>query len=130
MAERQQTFFECCKTQAMLFTTKKKDSTLKSQNEDLELKIRDDELQVVQKMKHLGVQIDCSLDWTEQINAVSTKASRALGFLKHAKSYIPRESLKALYTGVVEHHFRYCFSFWAVQAQLKLISSRNVLQES
>ena len=65
------------KTHAMLVSTKKKHSTLKSRNEDLQLKIREHDLQVVQKTKYLGVQIDCNLDWKEQIKAVSTKASRA-----------------------------------------------------
>ena len=93
------------KTHAMLVTTRKKHSTLKSQNEDLELRIRENDLQVVQKTNYLGVQIDCSLDWKEQIKAVSTKVSRAVGFLKHARSFLPRESLKSLYTGIVEPHF-------------------------
>ena len=100
------------KTHAMLVCTKQKHATLKSRNEDLKLKIRENELPVVEKTKYLGVQIDCSLDWKEQIKAVSAKVSRAVGFLKHAKSFLPRESLKTLYTGIVEPHFRYCCSVW------------------
>ena len=34
----------------------------------------------MQKTKYLGVQIDHSLDWKEQIKAVSAKVSRAVGF--------------------------------------------------
>ena len=58
----------------------------------------------------LVLQIDCSLDWKEQIKAVSTKVSRAVGFLKHAKSFLPKEALQTLYAGIVEPHFRYCCS--------------------
>ena len=72
------------------------------------MKIRDNELEVVQKIKYLGVQIDCSLDWKEQIKAVSTKVSRVIGFLRHTKSFLPIASLKTLYTRIVEPHFRYC----------------------
>ena len=61
------------KTHAMLGTTKRKHSTLKSRNADLELKIRENDLQVVHETKYLSVQIDCSLDWKQQIKAVSTK---------------------------------------------------------
>ena len=100
------------KTHAMLISTKQKHNSLKSRNEVLELKIRDNELEVVQKTKYLGVQIDSSLDWREQTKAVSTKVSRAIGFLRHAKSFLPKESLKTLYTGIVEPHFRYCCSVW------------------
>ena len=40
------------------------------------------------------------------------KVSRAIGFLRHAKSFLPLASLKTLYTGIDEPHFRYCFSVW------------------
>ena len=101
------------KTHSMLIFSKQKHSSiLKGQNEDLKLKIRDNELEVVQKTKYLGLQIDCSLDWKEQIKAVSAKVSRAIGFLKHAKSFLPKETLQTLYTGIVEPHFRYCCSLW------------------
>ena len=100
------------KTHSMLISTKQKGSSLKSRNEALELKIRNNELDVVQKTKYLGVEIDCSLDWKEQIKTVSTKASRVIGFLRYAKSFLPIASLKTLYTGIVEPHFRYCCSVW------------------
>ena len=61
---------------------------------------------------HLCLQIDQSLDWKEQIKAVSTKVSRAVGFPKHAKSFLSKEILQTLYTGIVEPHFRYCCSSW------------------
>ena len=76
----------------MLISTKLKHNILKGQNEDLKLKIRDNELEVVKKTKYPGLQIDCSLDWKEQIKAVSGKVSRAAGFLKHAKSFLPKET--------------------------------------
>ena len=68
--------------------------------------------EVFQQTKYLGVQIDCSLDWKEHINAAATKVSRAIGFLRHAKSFLPKASLKTLYNGIVEPHFRYCCSVW------------------
>ena len=90
----------------MLISTKQKHNILKAQNEDLKVKIRDNELQVVKKTKYLGLQIDCSLDWEEHIKAISAKVSRAIGILKHAKSFLPKETLQTLYTGIVEPHFR------------------------
>ena len=58
------------------------------------------------------MQIDCSLDWKVQINVVATKVSRVIGFLRHAKSFLPKASLKTLYTGIIELHFQYCCSLW------------------
>ena len=108
------------KTHSMLISTKQKHNSLKSQNKDLDLKIRDNDLEVVKKTKYLGVQIDCSLNWKEQIKAISSKVSRAVGFLRHAKSFLPKETpketLQTLYTGIVEPHFRYCCSIWGCAA--------------
>ena len=80
------------KTHSMLISTKQKHNSLNSQGEALEVKVRDNELKVVQKTKYLGVQIDCSLDWKDQIKAASTKVSRAIGFLKYAKSFLSMAS--------------------------------------
>ena len=71
------------------------------------------------------MQIDCSLDWKEQIKAVSSKVSRAVGFLMYAKSSLPKETLQTLYTGTVELHFRYCCSVWGCAA----ITEINQLQK-
>ena len=70
--------------QILLFSTKQKHNILKSRNDDLDLKIRDNELEIIQRTKYLGVQIDNSLNWKEHIKTVSAKVSRAIGFLKHA----------------------------------------------
>ena len=113
------------KTYAMLVCTKQKHAALKSRNEDLKLKIRENELQVVEKAKYLGVQIDCSLDWKEQIKAVSAKVSRAVGFLKHAKSFLPRQSLKISTRVLWSPTFDTVALFGDVQVQLKLVNRKN-----
>ena len=100
------------KTQSVLIATKPKHRTLNNAAEKLHLKIRGSELDVVNKTKYLGVHVDNSLDWKEHIKTVSTKVSRAIGFLKHAKNILPIASLKTLYSSIVEPHFRYCCSVW------------------
>ena len=99
------------KTHSMLLSTKRRKHTLKSRNETFHLKIRGKELQDATNAKYLGVVIDCSLDWREQIQSISSKVSRAIGFLKYAHSFLPMETVIALYRGIVEPHFRYCCSF-------------------
>ena len=84
----------------MLISTKQKQKILKSQNKDFFLKIRDNELEVVKKKKYLGVQIDSSLDWKAQIKKISCNVSRAVGFLRHAKYFLPDETSQTLYTGI------------------------------
>ena len=38
------------------------------------------------------------------------RTSRAIGFLTYAHSFLPIETVIALYRGIIEPHFRYCFS--------------------
>ena len=64
----------------MLLSTKQKHNSFKSLNDTLGVKIRNNELEVVQKTKDLGVQIDRSLDWKDEIKSVSTKVSRVFSF--------------------------------------------------
>ena len=108
------------KTHSMLIATKQKHKMFKCQNEELNLEIHKKELEIVQTTKYLGLQIDSSLDWKKQINAVSTKVSRAVRFLKYAKSFLPKASLKTLYTGIVEPHFWYCCSVWGCCGSTKI----------
>ena len=104
----------------MLVATKQKHNILKGRNDDLDLKIRDNDLEIIQKTKYLGVQIDNSLNWKDHIKTVSTKVSRAIGLLKHAKTFLGQETLKTLYTGIVEPHFRYCCPVWGCAGSTEL----------
>ena len=52
------------------------------------------------------------MEWKEHIKVTSSKASKAVGFLRHAKPFLPEETLKTLYTGIIEPHFRYCCLVW------------------
>ena len=72
------------KTQSMLSSTKQKHTILRNQDLKLSLKIRDHELEVVDTTKYLGLQIDNSLDWKYHASVLSSKVSKAVGFLKHA----------------------------------------------
>ena len=100
------------KTKSILVSTKAKRKTLNKSNQNLQVNINGMELEVVSKIKLLGVLLDNSLDWKEQVQAVSLKVSRGLGILKHAKKFLPFSALTSLYTSIVEPHFRYCYSVW------------------
>ena len=100
------------KAHSIFISTKPKHKTLETINESLKIKIRENELEAAQKTKYLGVQIDNALDLKEHIKTVLSKVSKAIGFLRHAKSFLPEQTLKAMYTGVVEPHLRYCCSVW------------------
>ena len=41
------------------------------------------------KIKYLGVQLDNSRDWKDQVRAVSSKGSRGLGPINYDKNCLP-----------------------------------------
>ena len=102
------------KTQSMIISTKQKLAVLKSRTEQLNLHIHDNDLDGVQSIKHLGVHIDNTLDWKKHTQEVSKKISRSLGLITYAKRFLPLESLKNLYTGLVDPHFCYCCAVYCV----------------
>ena len=77
--------------------------------------------------QYLGVQNDCNLFWKEQIKTASSKVSRVVGFLKNAKSFLPRESLTTLYTGIMELHSWYCCSVWDSTDSTEINQLQNLL---
>ena len=100
------------KTNSMLICTKPKRKTLIDFNLKLDLTIEGNELEGVPCIKYLGVQIDHNLNWKEHIKTISLKISRAIGFIKYAKKFLPSALLQLLYNSIVEPHIRYCCSVW------------------
>ena len=74
--------------------------------------IGDSQIEIVEKTKYLGIQLDKHLFWDEHTRFLRAKVSRAIGFLKYAKTILPQETLSQIYRGIVEPHFRYCCSVW------------------
>ena len=117
------------KTHSMHNSTKPKLKALKSKNESLRLKVRKGELEVIQKTKYFGVQIDNSLDWKEHIKATSSKVSKAIWFSKCAKSFLPEETLKTLYTGIIDQQFHYCCLVWGCSGVTGINQLQKLLPE-
>ena len=104
----------------MFISTKPKLKALKSKNEPLKLKIHGGKLEVVQNTTYLRIQIDNSLDWKEHSKVTSSKVSKAVGLLLHAKPFLPEETLKTFYTGIVEPDFCYCYLVWECSGVTKI----------
>ena len=98
------------KAQSKLIATNPLNKVLNNSAKNLKLEILRSELGVVTNTRYLGAQVDN--DWNGSIKVISSKVSRASGFLKYAKNILSIASVKALYTSIVEPHFRYCCSVW------------------
>ena len=100
------------KARSMLITTKQKKKYLTTAYQTLQPSIREEHIEVICNTKYLGVKIDKNWTWKNQIKSVTEKASRAIGFLKFAKHFLPEAILKTLYTSIVEPHVQSCCSVW------------------
>ena len=87
---------------------------------DIDLKICSKELKVVQTTKYFSLQIGSTLDWKEQMKVISHKVSKAVGFLKYAKSFLPKEALMTIYSGIVKPHSQYCCSVWGCCSSMEI----------
>ena len=88
--------------------------------------IDDSQIEIVEKAKYLGVQLDQHLVWDEHARYVCTKVSGDLGFLKYAKKLLPQENLSHIYRGIVEPYFRYCSSVWGSCGETRLLTLQKL----
>ena len=91
------------KTHSMLISTKPKHKTLERSNESLMLKIRENELESVQKTKYLGVQIDNALGWKGHCNGSAFLANEVIAMHHTFYLYKSRRNLFSVhFTSVTE----------------------------
>ena len=65
------------------------------------------------------------LDWMEHIREIYTKIPRAIGFMKHSRSFLPEETLRTMHIGIVEPHFVTVVLSEVSVVQLKLTSCKK-----
>ena len=85
----------------------------------------DSQIEIVEKTKYLGIQLDQHLVWDEHTRFLRAKVSRATGFLKYAKTILPQGTLSQIYRGIVEPHFRYCCPVWGAVGNPEGLNCRS-----
>ena len=74
---------------------------------DFDVKIGDEIVKQVSKIKFLGITIDNKLSWDTTINKLSKKLLCATGILNRIKDNIPSELYKNLYHSLFESQLAY-----------------------
>ena len=62
--------------------------------------------------KFLGITIDESLSWKQQVSSINSKISRALFAIKQLKFSLPKESLLTLYFSLLHPYLTYGILAW------------------
>ena len=65
------------------------------------------EVKKVSSQKHLGLILDCKLDFNEHLKAVSAKVCKGIGLIKKLNHIVPRSSLLTIYKSFVRPHLDY-----------------------
>ena len=95
-------------TKSRLICTKLRRKILNSNDDKLNLQIRNRELESVDVVKYLGVHADYNLRWKDHLKSFISEVLRGMRMLKQAKYYLPEACLKTLYSSIVKPYFRYC----------------------
>ena len=98
------------KTKCMLLGTSQKLSRLPKRTLDLDLNgVR---VENVNEHKVLGVYLDPSLQWEEQINHVFGSINAKLSLLSKIKKYLPKETRILYFNAYILPLFDYCLTLW------------------
>ena len=76
------------------------------------IRIADQKLKKVDKVKFLGIIIDGQLNWELYIQHLSEKLNASIIMIKRIIKYIPKSEYMKIYDGLFKSHLSYCISCW------------------
>ena len=91
-----------------------------------DLEVEDQKLCRAQKTKYLGVIIDESMNWEEQLKTVKRKIKNGLGAMFKLKNILSQKQLATVYRALIESHLRYCSVIWGCLSNTKLESLQRL----
>lgn len=94
------------KTNLMLFRTTAR------QKDILNIKFEDVTIKSVQSVKFLGIHIDASLNWKDELKVIESGISSACYAIRSLRDEITLVQLKQVYFALVESKLRYSIMFW------------------
>ena len=89
-------------TISLLIASNRKQKHFLESGEKLALEIRGRDIEATPHIKYLGVYVDHTLNFKQQIQLITTKASRALRILNYSKHLFQFGTLKTLVTSIIE----------------------------
>ena len=97
------------KTKLMLFGT----SQTLNKFQNISLTYNDNNIDIVDKFKYLGIVLDPYLLWNEQVNHLSSNISKRIGVIRRVQKYLPCSTTNLLAKAMVFPHFDYCSPVWS-----------------
>ena len=95
------------KTEIIIFRSKQKQIT-KYPN----FQISGQKINISNKVKYLGIQMEQHLDWNVHTKNIIPKLNRAIGILSKIQHYVPKFLLKKIYYSLFNSHLIYSCQVW------------------
>ena len=90
----------------MIFSRKRNTS------QSLNIRIKDNPIEIVNSTKFLGVYIDDKLNWNIPIDYICKKLSKCIGILCKARRVLDKKCLLNIYYAFAYPYFTYCIHVW------------------
>ena len=84
------------------------------------LKLGNQKLKRVDKVKLLGVIIDDKLNWEEHVQHMTQKLNSSIVMIKRIIKFIPKSEYLKIYDALFKSHLSYCISCWGAIPTSKL----------
>ena len=110
------------KTEIIIFRSKQKQIT-----KYFNFRISGQKINVSNKVRYLGIEIEQHLDWNARVKNVIPTLNRAIGILSKIQHYVPKFLLKTIYYSLFNSHLIYASQ---VQSQnKKFLENLSTLQD-
>ena len=94
------------KTKAMVFHTAQRKVNQPN------LRLDDNEIEIVAEFNFLGFLIDKHLTWKNHLNSISKKISKIIGIMCRLKHFLPKSILHTIYNSLIVPHINYGILLW------------------
>ena len=86
--------------------------------DSFDIYLANEKIQQVESQKLLGIVIDRSLNWDDQINTVCLNITRKITLLKQLSKHIDKDNMKLYYNSYILPIFDYCCIIWSRSSAL------------
>lgn len=100
------------KTKTMLIASQQKLRSITNSDDCLNITVQGTHIEQVTSEKMLGVLIDNSLTWNQQVQKVKKTVLFKIHILRKIKKYLPLNIRKMFYNYYIKPHLDYCCSVW------------------
>lgn len=105
------------KTVSMIFGTR----YMLSKSNKIDIKIKNNDIELVESFKYLGIQLDRELKWDIHIDDMCQKIGKLVGFLGRLSHTIDDVNLNLIYKATILPHFDYGELIWQSASKSSLL---------